>query len=212
MPVGPMLATGPNELPLNPRDRVVVDVTSLPPFPATVARVANNEATLVLDDGAVPARVLHKRPAALQMAVGGKQYRGDGVLAMVARGGRVRDDALAFHFLSSQAPMRRVHTRAPAVLPVTGVPIDAPLRPTNALTVDLSAGGALVKGPAQRGAGEALLLPPHLPEEELPFPAKGAVVRQTADGLLGVRLDTMRPADRELVVHWVLRQARLLGR
>src|SRR3712207_5665453 len=154
MPVGPMLATGPNELPLNPRDRVVVDVTSLPPFPATVARVANNEATLVLDDGAVPARVLHKRPAALQMAVGGKQYRGDGVLAMVARGGRVRDDAIAFHFLSSQAPMRRVHTRAPAVLPVKVVPLDAPLRPTNALEVGLSARRPLLHGPPHLRRGE----------------------------------------------------------
>jgi PilZ domain len=211
MRVAPMLVTGPNELPLSPRDRVVVDVAQLPPLAATVARVAGTEATLVLDEGAVPARVLHKRPAALQIAVDGKHYRGDGVLAMVARGGRVRDDAIAFHFLSQKAPLRRVHTRAPAILPVTVVPIDAPLPPARALTVDISAGGALVKSPAALGAGEALLLHLHLPEEELPVPAKGAVVRQTADGLLGVRLDKMRPADRELVVHYILRQARRLG-
>ena len=210
MPVGPMLATGPHELPLHPRDRVVVDVAALPPLAATVARISGTEATLVLDEGLVPARVLHKRPAALQIAVDGRHYRGDGVLAMVARGGRVRDDAIAFHFLSSQAPLRRVHTRAPAILPVTVVPINAPLPPARALTVDISAGGALVKSPAALGDGEALLLHLHLPEEELPVPAKGAVVRHTADGLLGVRLDKMRPADRELVVHWVLRQARRL--
>jgi hypothetical protein len=36
-------------------------------------------------------------------------------------------------------------------------------------------------------------------------PAKGAVVRRAGEGLVGVRLDTMRQADRDLVARWILR-------
>jgi hypothetical protein len=160
----------------------------------------------------VPARVLHRKPAAIEVTVEHRRYRGDGFLAMVARRGKVRDDAIAFHFTNEESPVRRVYTRAPAVLPVTVVPIRTPFPPSRALTVDISAGGALVRGSAGLEHGTPLLLHLELPDEELPIPAKGAVVRHTADGLTGVRLDTMRDADRELVLEWVLRQATLLDR
>lgn len=207
-----MLAPAPQVLPLRPRDRVALLVEAFPSIPATVVSTTRTEATLFLDAGAPPARVLHRRAAALGVTVDRRRYRGDGFLAMVARRGKVRDDAIAFHFTNDESPLRRVHVRAPAVLPVTLVPIRAPLPPSRALTVDLSAGGALVRGPAGLADGTPLLLHLELPGEELPIPAKGAVVRHTADGLAGVRLDTMRDADRALVVDWVLRQATLLDR
>ena len=207
-----MLATAPQVLPLRPHDQVVLLVEQFPALPATVVSTTKTEATLLLAAGAPPARVLHRHPAALEIVVDHKRYRGDGFLAMVARRGKVRDDAIAFHFTNAESPVRRVHIRAPAVLPVTLVPVRAPLPPSRALTVDISAGGALVRAPAELDHGQPLLLHIELPDEDLPIPARGAVVRRTPDGLTGVRLDTMREADRELVLAWVLRQATLLDR
>ena len=207
-----MLATAPQQLPLRPHDRVVLVVESFPTIAATVVSTTRTEATLLLDEGTLPARVLHRRPAAVEVVVEGRRYRGDGFLAMLARRGKVRDDAIAFHFTTSEAPLRRVHTRAAAVLPVTVVPIRAQVAPARALTVDLSVGGALVRAPAQLDHGQRLLLHLELPEEDLPIPAKGLVVRRTPEGLMGVRIDRMREADRDLVLDWVLRQATLLER
>jgi hypothetical protein len=208
-----MLSMEPKVLPLRPRDRVVLVVEAFPAVPATVVSTTRTEATLLLDGGGPPARVLHRRPAAIEISMQGKRFRGDGFLAMVARRGKVRDDAVAFHFTNAEAPIRRAEPRAPAVLPVTVVPIRArDVTPARALTVDISAGGALVRGGSGLTDGQPLLLHLELPGEELPIPAKGAVVRRTPDGLMGVRLDQMRATDRALVVDWVMRQATLLDR
>ena len=207
-----MLAPAHQVVPLRRYDRVVVVVESFPALPATVVETTRTQATLLLDPLGVPARVLHRRPAALEVTVEDRRYRGDGFIKMVARRGKVRDDAIVFHFTNDESPIRRVHPRAPAVLPVTVVPIRAPLPPARALTVDISAGGALVRGGSGLEHGTSVLLHLELPDEELPIPAKGAVVRRTPDGLTGVRLDTMRDADRALVLEWVLRQATLLDR
>jgi hypothetical protein len=158
--------------------------------------------------------MLHRRPAAIETAVEGRRYRGEGELAMASgRRGRVRDDTVVFHFEKAGAPLRRQHERSPAVLPVTVVPIRAQLPPARALTVDISAYGALVRTPGQMASGQELLLHLQLPTEELPIPAAGEVVRRTPDGLVGVRLDKMRPADRDLVIEWIRgRSAGALGR
>jgi hypothetical protein len=198
----------PTLMPLRPHHRVVVVVESFPALPATVAATSRAEATLLLDrPTAVPARMLHRKPAALEISVEDKRYRGDGVLAMVAQRGKVRDDAIAFHFTDAAPPVRRRHERAPAILPVTLVPVHAALPPARSVTLDISAGGALVRGPQGLDEGEPLLLHLELPSEQLPIPARGTVVRQTPQGLMGVRLDTMRPADRDLVLDWVQRRA-----
>jgi hypothetical protein len=91
----------------------------------------------------------------------------------------------------------------PAVLPVTLVPVEGPIGPTRALTVDVSTRGALVRGPAPLPSGTAVHVHLQLPDEELPIPAAGEVVRRTESGLLGVRLDRMRPGDRALVEAWL---------
>jgi hypothetical protein len=194
-------------LSLKAHDRVVLVVEALPALPATVATTGRSEATLVLDQGAVPARVLHRRPASIETTVGGRRYRGDGELHMVSGRGRVRDDAVRFCFQPDAPPLRRVHERMPAILPVTVVPVRADVAPARGLTVDISAGGALVRAPRAMADGHELLLHLELPGEDLPIPARGAVVRRTADGLLGVELSRMRPADRALVMDWVLRNA-----
>ena len=207
-----MLAPALQVLSLRPHDRVVVMVESFPALPATVVETSPTEATLLLDPPAVPVRVLHRKPAAIEVTVEHRRYRGDGFIAMVASRGKVRNDAIAFHFTNAESPVRRVHPRAPAVLPVTLVPIHTPLTTARALTVDISAGGALVRGSADLEHGTPVLMHLELPDEDLPIPAKGAIVRRTPEGLMGVRLDTMRDSDRALVVDWVLRQATLLDR
>jgi hypothetical protein len=193
---------------LRVRDRVALIVDALAPLPATVAATQPTQATLVLDGGPIPARMLHRRRAAIETAVDGRRFRADGELAMVAgRRGRAREDAIAFHFGAAGPSLRPRETRAPAILPVTLVPMHADLAPARGLTLNVSAGGALLRGPRSLGDAEELLLHLHLPSEELPIPAKGEIVRRTADGLLGVRLDRMRESDRELVLRWVAAQS-----
>ena len=197
----------PRLLRLKARDRVVMSVDAFPALPATVAATTPTAATLLLDAGAVPARMLHRKRGTLETQHDGRKYRGSGEISMVARRGRVRDDAIVFRFGTAAPPMRRVHERTPAVLPVTLVPMTADVPPAHGLTLDLSASGALVRGPDRLATGDELLLHLLLPDEELPVPAKGAVVRRAGDGIVGVRLDKMRPADRELVAGWLRRAA-----
>ena len=193
---------------LRVNDRVALIVDSFAPLPATVAATERTQAMLVLDGGPVPARMLHRRPAALETAIQGRRYRADGELAMIAgHRGRAREDAIAFHFGDDERPLRRRETRTPAILPVTLVPVHAELPPARGLTIDVSPGGALLRGPSGLQNGHELLLHLHLPSEDLPIPAKGEVVRRTEDGLFGVRLDRMRDSDRELVLRWVAGQS-----
>ena len=98
------------------------------------------------------------------------------------------------------------------MLPVTVMPMHGDFAPARGLTLDISVGGALVRGPSALASGSELLLHLELPTEELPIPAKGAVVRAAGDGLLGVRLDTMRASDRELVMRWVAGTQRTTSR
>ena len=188
-------------LPLRAPDRVVLLVDALPAQPATVVATSSSAATLLLDGGTLPARMLHRRRGALERTFDGVRFRGEGDLSMAEGSrGRVRDDTVVFHFRPAS---RRAEARAPAVLPVTLVPMDEPISPARALTLDISTGGALVRSAAPLESGSSVQLHLQLPQEELPIPAAGAVVRRTKDGLLGVRLDRMRPADRALVDAWI---------
>ena len=68
--------------------------------------------------------------------------------------------------------------------------------------------GALLRSGSALDRGAEVQVHLQLPGEELPIPAAGAVVRRTDNGLLGVRLDRMRDADRELVDRWIRGQRR----
>jgi hypothetical protein len=196
-----MGSTGTGMLPLRAPDRVVLLVDELPAVAATVVATSSAQATLLLDHAALPARMLHRRRGAVERTIDGRRFRGEGDLAMTeGRLGRVRDDTVVFHF---RAPSRRELTRTPAILPVTLIPLDTPLRTSRALTIDVSPGGALVRSAVPLERGSELQVHLQLPTEELPIPAAGAVVRRTPEGLLGVRLDRMRAADRELVEAWL---------
>lgn len=198
----------PTTLSLRVRDRVALIVESFTPLPATVASTESTQAVLALDHAPMPARMLHRRAAAIETAIDGRRYRAEGELSMVAgRRGKAREDAIAFHFGTRDRRLRRREERTPAILPVTLVPVHAEVPPVRGLTLNVSPGGALLRGPSELGDGQELLLHLHLPSEELPIPARGEVVRHTEDGLLGVRLDRMRPADRELVLRWVAAQS-----
>lgn len=183
-------------------DRVVLLVDELPAIAAMVVATTKAQATLLLDPSVgLPARMLHRRRGALERHADGRRFRGEGDVSMVeTRRGRARDDTVVFHF---RAPQRRFQERTPAVLPVTLVPLDAPVSPARALTLDLSPNGALVRSGAPLDPGSELQVHLQLPTEELPIPAAGEVVRRTPDGLLGVRLDRMRDADRALVDAWM---------
>jgi hypothetical protein len=207
------MAAAANTMSLRARDRVALIVDAFGFLPARVAAATRTQAMLVLDAGAsVPARMLHRRPAAIETALDGRRYRAEGELAMVAgHRGKAREDAIAFHFQDARdgrdgRQMRPREDRTPAVLPVTLVPIHAEVPPARGLTLNVSPGGALLRGGSGMAHGQELLLHLHLPTEELPIPAKAEIVRKTADGLLGVRLDKMRASDRELVLRWVADQ------
>jgi hypothetical protein len=208
------MGASPTTMSLRARDRVALMVDAFSPLAATVAAADPTQAMLVLDGpGAVPARMLHRRPAAIETAMRGRRYRAEGELAMVAGArGKAREDAVAFHFRDAGPGrdgrrLRPREERTPAILPVTLVPMHAQLPPARALTLNVSPGGALLRGGSALADGQELLLHLHLPTEELPIPAKAEIVRKTADGLLGVRLDKMRPADRDLVLRWVESQS-----
>jgi len=201
----------PRHVPLLAGHRAVLAVEAFPPLAATVAAVAPREATLVLAPwGAPPVRVLHQRPAGLESELDGLRYRAEGEVAIVAGGGgTVREGVLAFRFAGSPV-RRRVAPRELAVLPVTLVPVTAELAPARGLTVNLSAGGVLLSVPVALAAGAPLGLVLELPDQAPRVPAAGEVVRTTPEGLRGVRLDRMRPADRERVERWL--QALASGR
>lgn len=148
-------------MPLRARAQVALVADAFPALPATVVTTTRSDATLLLGPE-------------VRGAVEGRRFRGEAEIAMVTgRRGRVRDDTVVLRFSSCAPGLRRVHPRAPAVLPATVVPVGSRLAPAPAPapTLDLNAGGA--------------------------------VVRRTSEGLLGVRLDRMRPADRDLVIRWI---------
>lgn len=191
----------PRMLPLRSPDRVVLFPDELPAIAATVVSTDKASATLLLDGGGMPARMLHRRRGAVERHHDGRRFRGEGDIVMAeGRRGRVRDDTIVFFF---RPPSRRAEARTSAVLPVTLVPLDAPVGPARALTLDLSVHGALVRSPASLAPGNELQVHLQLPGEDLPIPAAGAVVRRTAEGLLGVHLDRMREHDRALVDRWL---------
>ncbi len=196
-----MLAAAPRLVALRAGDRAALVVDGLAPLAVTVAATQARAATLVLaDPGAVPVRLLHRRRAAVEVAGAVTRFRAEGAVAMVAgRGDRVRGDVVSFLFAPPEPPPRRAAPRAPAVVPVTVVPVRAELPPRRGATVDLSGAGALLRGAAGLEPGAPLSLLLELPGEDLPIPAAGEVVRATADGLRGVRLDRVRPADRALL-------------
>ena len=203
---GWMTTAAPQLLTLRARDRVALLVEDLPALAATVVGTGRAQVTLLLDRAALPARMLHRRSASLERAHEGRRFRGEGTLAMtVGDRGTVRDDTVVFHFGTAQ---RRAQPRTPAVLPVTLVPMTTPVPPARALTLDLSASGALLRSGSALERGAEVQVHLQLPGEELPVPAAGAVVRRTDKGLLAVRLDRMRDADRELVDRWIRGQRR----
>lgn len=192
-------------LPLRSGDRVALYVDDLAPVPAAVVDTTPLQATLLLGEGAMPARLLHRRAAAIERFWEGRRFRGEGVLAMtMGRRGQIREDTVVLHFGPQQ---RRATPRVGAVLPVTLVPTESPVGPARALTLDVSTRGALVRSPTPIRPGSPLQVHLQLPGEELPVPAAGAVVRRTESGLLGVRLDRMRDGDRALVERWLRAQS-----
>ena len=160
-----MPAKAPSTMALRVRDRVALIVDAFAPLPATVAATAPTQATLVLDGGPIPARMLHRRTAAIETSVQGRRFRAEGALTMVAsKRGKAREDAIAFHFDDGRPRLRPREDRAPAILPVTFLPMSGDLPPARGLTLNVSAGGALVRGPSglpsRRGAA-AQPPPPH---------------------------------------------------
>jgi hypothetical protein len=202
-----MATASPRLLPLRSGAHVALLVESLSPITATVATTTRREATLVFDTAQVPPRVLHKRRAALETAVDGQRYRAEGELTMVSgRWGKVREDAVGFTFGTSGPPLRREHSRTPAILPVTFVPVSAEQAPARGMTLDVSPGGVLVRAGTRVDQGSELTLLLELPSDDLPIPARARVVRSGGKGLHGLQIERMRPGDHDRVLEWLAEQ------
>lgn len=79
-------------------------------------------------------------------------------------------------------------------------------------TVNISGAGLLVAGLRDLQMDEQLKLDIEVGEGEPPIHARGRVVRETAEGHKGVRIEMIEEGDRERLIHFVFERQRLGAR
>ena len=79
-------------------------------------------------------------------------------------------------------------------------------------TLNLSGAGLLLGGPADLQMEEPLKLDIEVGEDEPTIHARGRVVRETAEGHKGVRIEMIEEGDRERLIHFVFERQRLAPR
>jgi hypothetical protein len=79
-------------------------------------------------------------------------------------------------------------------------------------SLNLSGAGLLLGGPADLQMEEPVKLDIDVGEGEVPIHAKGRVVRETAEGYKGVRIEVIEEGDRERLIHFVFERQRLAPR
>lgn len=208
-------------------ERVQVFVPGLRALPARVVRAVPGAAELLLAgkhgaDPLVPARFLHGHHGHLRP--GDPSASGEIPGRFVAV--RTWDDRLhpalvhvVFTIGRSASPragapmgvQRRAFHRAPVTAAVTLVPERFRVGWLDGRTRDLSAGGALVTGAERLREGDRLRLVLELGPDDL-LDTGGRIVRIDGDGLAGLRMDGLSPAERERLVRYVaLRQREALA-
>jgi hypothetical protein len=75
-------------------------------------------------------------------------------------------------------------------------------------TLNLSGAGLLVGASPNLTMEEPVKLDIDVGEEETPVHARGRVVRETADGLKGIRIEMIEEGDRERLIHFVFERQR----
>src|SRR5215208_6382526 len=75
-------------------------------------------------------------------------------------------------------------------------------------TLNLSGAGLLLGGPADLQMDELLKLDIDVGDEDPPIHARGRVVRETAEGNKGVRIEMIEEGDRERLIHFVFERQR----
>jgi len=75
-------------------------------------------------------------------------------------------------------------------------------------TLNLSGAGLLLGGPADLQMDELLKVDIEVGDEEPPIHARGRVVRETAEGNKGVRIEMIEEGDRERLIHFVFERQR----
>ncbi len=199
----------------------VLSVDGLGGVVVEVLASATGAHALALRAAPVPVRQLHRLPGTLRRH-GHPPLRGL-LVAVAADGGGLHPQRLAFvedagaladpdaaDEAVARAPdvQRRTALRIPASLPYTFSAVIAERDWGHGETVDLSVGGALVRGieaglPGDRLRGRLVL--PAAPE---PVRARIRVLRVTADGGRAVRVESIHPADRERVARHIAERQR----
>jgi hypothetical protein len=101
---------------------------------------------------------------------------------------------------------RRDHVRADAVRPATvalagGEHVDT-------WTLNVSAGGVLMAGPASLRVGDTVWVRLRLSDGHPPIAVEGRVARETREGFRAVRIEAILDADREMLVRFVFERER----
>jgi c-di-GMP-binding flagellar brake protein YcgR len=77
-----------------------------------------------------------------------------------------------------------------------------------AATVNLSGAGLLLSGPSSLRMDEPVKVDIDVGERESPIHARGRVMRETAKGHKGVRIEMIEEGDRERLIHFVFERQR----
>jgi PilZ domain len=122
-----------------------------------------------------------------------------------------QEDAVMLTFdKGPEVIQRRQFVRIDTTTPVTLTRDDGSTVKTHSL--NLSGAGLLLGGPSDLQMDEPLKLDIEVGEDEPTIHARGRVVRETAEGHKGVRIEMIEEGDRERLIHFVFERQRLAPR
>jgi hypothetical protein len=170
----------------------------------TRARVEErDEEAIVLGLAVVPPEPLRAQPVTIAFTAEGGLFRvaGDAEPADGAR-----DLLRVLPAGELERLQRREHVRAEAVRPATvefgpGEAIDT-------WTLNVSAGGVLLAGPARLRVGDSVWVRLRLRDGTPPIAVEGRVARETPEGFRAVRIEAILQQDREMLVRYVFQRER----
>jgi hypothetical protein len=120
------------------------------------------------------------------------------------------DAALLTFDKGPEVIQRRQFVRIETTTPVTIAREDGTT--VRSHTLNLSGAGLLLGGPADLQMEEPIKIDIEVGEGELPIHARGRVVRETAEGYKGVRIEMIEEGDRERLIHFIFERQRLAPR
>jgi hypothetical protein len=171
-------------------------------LPRTRARVESREGDAVLLGLAVPPPApLCAQPVTIAFTGHGGLFRIAG-LGEPAGGDLLRVIGAG----ELERHQRREHVRAPAVRPAT-VELEGG-EAVETWTLNVSAGGVLLAGPARLRIGDTVWVQLRLRDDAPPIALSGRVARETAEGFRAVRIEAIVREDQEMLVRYVFERER----